>query len=418
MRRPAGAGSVPAWRRRARAGVVGLLALLAATAGAACDDSFTPIEPTAQRLSVWGYLEATRDTQWIRIGALRPTVFTSGASGDSLPVQATLEDLTNGGIIQLRQATVRWGITAPVDSAGTTVHNFWTTAPIRPGASFHFRAHGDIGRPVDAVVRIPADYHMEVLLGQAWNSPHGDSLVLIGLHYVAFVSATTFTVDSCGDASVDQSYAPVSDTLHDAHSTPLFRVTPARRPGCGPRFVTGRTLSIVGSGSAWAQDPSGVGFGDVGPGNVTDGVGFVGGTLSKTVPYESCDYVQATGNNRYCRLRYDSTIVTLTGRVWDPVCGGFVARALVTLQELDPRPPEVAKIRSTYTDFDGRYWMSGLEPGMRYYMTVQRDERPALWGGGPFKEFPDYHATVVFTAGQQATHDLDLSGRLPAMCLL
>jgi hypothetical protein len=181
--------------------------------------------------------------------------------------------------------------------------------------------------------------------------------------------------------------------------------------------VAGRTLSIVGSGSMWAQGPGGLGMGDVGPGNVTNGVGFVGGTLSKTVPYENCDYVYRSGDNWHCRLHYDSTTVTLTGRVWDPICGSYVPRALVTLQELDPRAPEVAKIRSIYTDMDGRYWISALEPGMRYAMTVHRDERPANWGGGPFQEFEDYHATVVFTSGQQATHDLDLLGHTYAFCV-
>ena len=57
------------------------------------------------------------------------------------------------------------GVVTPVDSAGTTVHNFWTTVPIRTGASYRFRAQGGIASPVEAVVRVPADYRMEVLLG-------------------------------------------------------------------------------------------------------------------------------------------------------------------------------------------------------------------------------------------------------------
>src|SRR5512146_1660599 len=82
-------GSTPTWRGRPRRGSAGcraaLLALVLGAGAAACDDRFTPFAPDAQRLSVWGYLEVTRDTQWIRIGSLRPTVVTSG---DSLPLQA------------------------------------------------------------------------------------------------------------------------------------------------------------------------------------------------------------------------------------------------------------------------------------------------------------------------------------------
>ncbi len=412
-----GPGSVAPRRPRPRPARlwVRLLAAVLAMGSVACDDSFSPIPSSAQRLSVWGYLEVTRDTQWIRIGALRPTVFTSG---DSLPLVATLEDLTRGEIIHLRQTTVRWDIVAPTDSNGTTVHNFWTTAPIRPGSAFRFRAGGGIANPVDAMIRVPPDYRMEVLLGQSWNPSRRDSLDLIGLQHVAFVRATSVTVDSCGAASVDDEFPPVSDTLHDSHATPLIRPVPARRPGCGPRFVVGRTLSVVGSGSAWLQGSGGWGMGDIGPGNIANGVGFVGGTLSKTIPYENCDYVSSSGSNRHCRLHYDAATVTLTGGVWDPVCALPVPRALVTLQELDPPAPEVAKIRSIYTDKDGRFWISALEPGMRYALTVHRNERPAMWGGGPFQEFEDYHATLAFSPGQQATHDLELLGHAFLLCPL
>ncbi len=388
--------------------LAGLLALVLAAGGAACDDSFTPFEPGVQRLSVWGYLEVTRDTQWIRIGALRPTL---ASSGDSLPVQATLEDLTNGQIVRLQQTTLRFGVTSPMDSAGTTAHNFWTTLPIRPGASYHFRAQGAIASPVEAVVRVPADYRMEVLLAQAWTN-YQDSLRLFGLPYVAFVTTTMVTVDSCGAASEEDAFAPVSDTLHDPHATPVLRRMPSRRPGCGPRYVIGRTLSVVGSGAAWAQPPNAMG--DVAPGNITNGVGFLGGTLSKTIPYEDCDYVSF--GIEYCRLHYDSTTVTLTGRVWDPVCAAPVPRARVTLQELDAQAPEVAKIRYVYSDVHGRFWISALEPGMRYAMTVHRNERPANWGGGPFQEYQDYQATLAFTSGQQATQDVQLLGHSFTQC--
>ncbi len=409
--RRAGGGCLRRARPHPARHLAGLLALVLATGGGACDDSFTPFQPGVQRLSVWGYLEVTRDTQWIRIGALRPTL---ASSGDSLPVQATLEDLTNGQIVRLQQTTLRFGVTSPMDSAGTTAHNFWTTLPIRPGASYHFRAQSAIANPVEAVVRVPADYRMEVLLGQAWNSVSGDSLVLFGLPYVAFVTATTVTVDSCGAGSQEETFAPVSDSVRDPHSTPVFRRGSWYIPGCGFRYVVGRTLAVVGSGSPWAQPPNPMG--DVAPGNITNGVGFLGGTLSKTIPYEDCGYESPSGTAEYCRLRYDSTTVTLTGRVWDPVCAAPVPRARVTLQELDPRPLEPTKIRYVYSDVHGRYWIGALEPGMRYAMTVHRNERPANWGGGPFQEYQDYQATLTFTSGQQATQDLELLGHSFTQC--
>ena len=116
------------------------------------------------------------------------------------------------------------------------------------------RAGGAVASPVEAMVRVPRDYRMEVLLGQSWNPSKADSLVLVGLPYVAFVSSTTFTVDSCGNASVDRSFSPVSDTLHDPHGTPLFRSAPVRRAGCwggGFRCITWRRGMRICSPRRW-----------------------------------------------------------------------------------------------------------------------------------------------------------------------
>ena len=68
--------------------------------------------------------------------------------------------------------------------------------------------------------------------------------------------------------------------------------------------------------------------------NVTHAMGFIGGTLSRRVPYENCIYL-GWNPPRTCDLRYDGTSASLSGRVIEQSCGGGpVSGASVVLEEL------------------------------------------------------------------------------------
>ncbi len=378
------------------------LVVLGLALAAACDDSFQPLDPSGQRLSLFGYLDASADTQWIRVNIMRSTIV---AAADSAPVKVTLEAVADGRIITLHQATVRFGGAGTVDTGGAVAHNFWTAERIKPGATYRLRAQPATGHAAEVVVAIPADYDMALNIAQPWNSAK-DLLELRGLAHVAFVTVTSSYSDLCGSTRETSQGKPAQGTAA-AETVGVSRAVNGRvQQGCGSPFVSGRTVWAAGSEAAWpsGEEWSTVRLGGPGPGNVTDGLGFVGGVLTKTIPYEDCTYVQRTATNSYCRLHYDSTSAVLSGTVSDPLCGLRVSRATVQLRELEPKAPEVAKIRSTYTDPAGGYWIGGLVPGMTYAMTVHRSEPP----GSIPPEYDDYQATLRFSPGERATRDLDL----------
>src|SRR5512138_1500022 len=78
-----------------------LLAGCLASLPAACADSFSPIAPSELRYSVFGYLDASADTQWIRVMPIRPLVPTAP---DSFAATVTLEHLNTGRVITLRDS--------------------------------------------------------------------------------------------------------------------------------------------------------------------------------------------------------------------------------------------------------------------------------------------------------------------------
>ncbi len=156
-----------------------LLVLVTSMLAAACADTFEPIDPGGPPFSVFGYLDPSADTQWIRVTPLRTVL---RGSADPTGVAVTLEELGSGRIIQMRDSTIRWGTMLGSDSV--YAHTFWTTERIERGASYRFRAQGADGAVAESVVQVPQDYDLEVLISQIhyWSYLRAE-----GLKQVAFV---------------------------------------------------------------------------------------------------------------------------------------------------------------------------------------------------------------------------------------
>jgi hypothetical protein len=380
-----------------------LLCTLALVGLAACDDSFSPIQPSEIRFSIFGYLDASADTQWIRVMPLRSTTLTSPGP---LGATVTIEQLGSDRVVELRDSVFRFQPGNDVGSEGVYLHNYWTTERIEPDATYRFSASMGGGRSSEAVVEIPPDFQVEVLLAQDGSTP-GDSLRVIGLHHVAF-GQITYYYDSCGNA-VESS---LLDTRSSESEIPLIPISRRRRfrGGCGPAQVRKQELLVIGSGAPWPDGPefsvSSLGVSDS-PSNVSNSVGFLGGVLTKRIPYEHCLIVGFVPSREHCRLRYDEASATLRGTVRSVCRGEVIADADVRLREINPEPPAAPKERFTSTNRSGEFEIGALEVGRRYAMHVGRL--------GPYglDEFVVHTDTLGFAAGENATYDVVLRPLAP-----
>jgi hypothetical protein len=115
---------------RTRVSASWLLATVVLLAG--CDQTFEPLQETDRVFSIYGYLEATADTQWIRVMPIRASIF---SGPDPIDAVVTRENLANGRTLQLRDSLFSF---RPFDPAGEDLHafNFSTTERIEPGGSY------------------------------------------------------------------------------------------------------------------------------------------------------------------------------------------------------------------------------------------------------------------------------------------
>ncbi|MCJ7627776.1 MAG: hypothetical protein MUO50_05240, partial [Longimicrobiales bacterium] len=283
---------------------------LAAMVAGACDEPFMPIAPSEVQFSVFGYLDASADTQWVRVMPLRHQVLTSP---DSFGATVTLERLGTSRIIELRDSVFLFTdyVNPELGSEGVYVHNFWTTEKMEPGATYRFSAGWNGEEPAEAVVEIPQDYEVEVWLKQGFSGT--DYLRLDGVKNVPFVTANAHFYDRCG-SSVDSVWYAERSAEEDVYSIPIRKAAVTPREGCGTPGIEERELWVVGSESAW---PAGQEYSPWGlavqerASNVTNAVGFLGGVLTKVIPYENCTF-QGGGAPvpEHCRLRYNQESAT------------------------------------------------------------------------------------------------------------
>jgi hypothetical protein len=373
----------------------------------ACSDTFDPIDHSGPPFSIFGVLDASADTQWIRVNGLRSTLLPSTApSGFAV----TLENLGQGRVIQLRDSAMPF--VNMLGSEPAYAHDFWTAERLQPGASYRFRARAD-SAVAESIVEIPRDFQWEVWVSQPvkadrpFASTGPDIVWLAGVKQLAFLVWYRPYWDDCSAAAVDRTVNPmgaggdsVARQVGVAKDTISVKGILGR--SCGALHYTNKELDVVSSGAPW---PFGLDYTtwQLKPGdeasNVSNSFGFIGGVLTRRLPYERCEFADTTAE-RYCKLRYDSTTATLRGTVAS-ACPFPPDSLRIALREIGAVPSEGHRIRRPYHDQAGNYEIGALRPGIPHVLSITGGVGTWAWSW--------YTDTLTLAPGQHASHHATLS---------
>ncbi len=265
-----------------------LLTLLGAAVLAGCETAFDPFEESDASFSLFGFVDADADTQFVRVAALRQSAY------EDAPVEAvvTLEDLTRGETATLRDSVVRF-------STGAVVHNFWTTTPVEPGTAYRLTATGPDGRTATASLETPPQFpnpQLEsgiTLYSSPDNPPTGQGMSFTGIEKMADLRITYDLVEP--DINITISYL---DRLHRTPGGTLIlgfnayedvqRVLSGSAGEACPSLSSARVF-IAAATEAWPDlvdlDPETLAL----PGtasNVEGGLGYVGGVITRSGIWE------------------------------------------------------------------------------------------------------------------------------------
>lgn len=415
------AGIAPVIRLGLR--LASLIALLSA-----CEQTFQPIQPSDLYFSIYGYLDASVDTQWIRVSPVRTVTETSL---EPLQAVARLEHLPSGRSVPLFDSLFVF----PSNNldADRYAWNFGTDEPMEPGATYRFTVTRADGRFSSATARVPEDVdHLRVDVSQApvfsftpWtygvlHVPTTEQLAMVHVIHLPPCPATR------GPFTFSPSLTGINAAAGPERHVPIMRkvYAPPGPPECDQdrfRFLRW-DLFVVLTGSPWPFDPHLPDpenfLPDTGT-NVTNGTGFLGGIITHTIPFERCFVIGLSGATDYCVLTYDDRKAAVEGVLSDASCPTslmlqFPGSSLFLWENSEPdtpgsvtitdyqgsniglRKPPGTRVRAAFALRDRSYRIDALEPGVEYAIRA------------PLEGFLERVDTIVLQAGEQRRLDIGL----------
>lgn len=256
----------------------------------ACKEPFQPLRQPDRPFSMYGLLDLTADTQWIRVMPVRASIFTGSEPIDAM---VTMEHLGTGRIVELRDSIIRYKPTDSDISDDRWAHNFWTTEPVEPEARYRIEVQRSDGAAASAVVEMPPEPERIVVeLAQPGAGRFlGDYVKVEGVKHLAMVHVRRFPPEGCDLDIPYVDFHQPNSAISDEEGAPRVAVSLRTLGGvCGPASGNWSDLNIVVSGSRWPFDAA------VAPGvyqhadvasNVEGGIGFIGGILPLQFPMSS-----------------------------------------------------------------------------------------------------------------------------------
>lgn len=261
--------------------LVQLFLIVLCVANISCDQTFDPIKESNYHFSINGYLDATADTQWVRVMPLRDSLLYEPG-----PINATvtLEEIGSDNSTTMNDSLFRY-----LEGGGTYAQMFWTTLDVKPEHTYRLTAETQSGEiSSSAQVTLPSDFPTPMVERE-----------LIYIHNsidrLGDVQAVYFGRDSfTGNVRIKAlSHFEAQDTTRTGldYLTVFIRESEDADElvGFPPVFKTqifvaayGPDFPDLGSINKYVLEVPGS-FS-----NVENGLGYLAGIVSKTIPFRSC----------------------------------------------------------------------------------------------------------------------------------
>jgi len=114
-----------------------------------CEESLQPFQENEQfHFTIFGYLDAAADTQWVRISPARQEFDMPAVKPD---MEVTLENLANGETVVMKDTLLHLG-------QGFNALNVWSVMNIEPNVSYRLRAKHPYGAESRVTVTVPEEF--------------------------------------------------------------------------------------------------------------------------------------------------------------------------------------------------------------------------------------------------------------------
>lgn len=272
--------------------VLFLLTIMSVMVLASCEQTFDPMkENNRYHFSIFGVLDASTDTQWVRVMPVRESVLTSPEPMDAV---VTLTRKSTGQVIELADSLFEL-------RNNYYAWNYWTDSQIVHGEEYLFKATNPEGQSSTVNIFIPEDFPTPTVRYTQGNpvarvnAGQIENLVLVQIvyyyqiegpdglgpvHKSAFSQMEDIREAANGDLIVYTYPGQGFGEINRSNNTEITRVVHLRQE-----------VLVVSGGPGWPE------LGELTeeerflPGaisNVKTGLGILPGIVSKRVPLKSC----------------------------------------------------------------------------------------------------------------------------------
>ncbi|MCC5906749.1 MAG: DUF4249 family protein, partial [Balneolaceae bacterium] len=243
---------------------------------AACEESFNPMQQNDQYpFSIHGYLDASQDTNWVRITAVRDSLFMGPDT--SLDAVVTLEHLESGQKVTLEGSLFRY-------FGDHYAYNFRAVMELEVGQNYRLIAKRSDGAESSATVTLPPEFTTPYMLPMMLIIPEIEHLADVQvLYHMIFHLAE-------GDTHRIISFRHLADTVPGTSPGKQVRIN--TRPHfeffrfLDPHTILKREVKVSSAGPDWHNfseiDENLISLPE-GISNIEGGTGYLIGVVSKTI---------------------------------------------------------------------------------------------------------------------------------------
>lgn len=266
-----------------------------------CNETFEPWQENDQYFySIYGYLDATADTQWVRVMPVRRDLFLEPKPIDA---RVTLEEVQSGKSTVMTDSLFSY-------AHNRYAYNFWTTMKLQSGHTYRTTVKRSDGNFSYAEVTLPEDfptpkvqidYRSEIPINTVVFIDEVERLAdvqtvfhpefdLTGEEYLVGRSHLRDTVrKESGNLEIiinpEEDFQFLDNFYHMTPPVGITQYLTSSSP-YGPPLIF-----IASAGPGYHFFPSIDGKIEAlpeGVSNVENGTGYLAGIVSKTIPYKSC----------------------------------------------------------------------------------------------------------------------------------
>ncbi len=241
-----------------------------------CEQAFSPVNENSPYIyAIQGYLDASADTQWVRVMPIRNSIDLE----QNPPATVTLEHPESGNTAVMNDSLF--------DYIYTHARNFWSTMDIEPGQTYTVTAERSDGASSSVTVTLPEDFPTPIV---KTGSGSFDFVHINGVEKLADVHTRYHT--SSGEIV---SIPHIQDTVSRPSADFVVAINSAEDIKAlsehNVESYTRKQIFVAAGGPGWPPmgsiDENLISMPE-GVSNVDNGAGYLAGIVSKTLPYKSC----------------------------------------------------------------------------------------------------------------------------------